>query len=865
MANQLPLLVFPQKRDVQPATVRGFPPPALRVPIRERQIERVNAQLDALTQSWDRYRAQLSDSFTGLEPETVLVIEIAGQVDKFKAAVERAGLEWLGETDQQDIDPDDDFGAFNNDGEPTESNYSGRLFLSVANQRAIHELLNLWSLWKNNQSLPRGKTPWKHVFAQLRTIRRWGLQEILVETGMQERWGDLRNPINQDRMERFQIEFFFRKNPERRHSAEVMVKQLLQELGGRTISQPFEFEQIRFHAVKAELPARSISRLLDAIEDDRAAAGINLLQFADLMYLRPTGQALAPSVEAVGEPGVFEIGDARQPPVAALLDGVPLDLHDALRGRVAIDDAFDLSGTYKQGERRHGTAMASLIIHGDRSGGNHAPLNRSLYCIPVMQPDPQNRNWEHMPEDIFFEDRVHIAVRRMLSGNGAELAAQAPTIKVINLSIGDPAKQFVHTPSPWARLLDWLSYEYRVLFCVSAGNLGDDIDLGISNTQFESQDDAAKVQTTLVAMAKTLSSRRLLSPSESINAITVGATHSDDSGEEHYMGRRVDILPTQTQLSPAGRSGHGFRRSVKPEVFFPGGRQLYVGGGSNKYRVDQNPSLGPGQKTAADSKTQGQLNHELFTRGTSNATALATRAAVRIHDMLEELRLGQGDAAIPDELKSVLMKTLLVHGARQQESAKQAWAASLQSGAKKSDLSRYLGYGAVDVERVLACTEQRATVLGCGEIKADEVHEYDFPLPPSLAAQRLWRCLVVTLAWFSPINPDHRNLREAKMHFEPGGLKWSDMPLKLDRIDSDFNQVRRGTVQHEVFEGTKAISAFQDGEILRIRVACKKDATENLDVSIPYGLAVTLEVKEDIPIYQEVKSRIQLPVAVRVV
>ena len=862
MANQLPLLVFPQKRDVQPAAGRPFRPTALRIPGRERQIERVNAQLDSLTASWDRYRAKLSDSFTGLEPETVLVIEIAGQVDNFKVAIEKAGLEWLGEQDQLDIDPDDDFGARNNEGEPTGSNYSGRLFLSVANQRAIQELLSLWALWKNNQILPKGKAPWKHVFAQLRVIRRWGLQEILVETGMQERWSDLRDPIDQERMERFQIEFFFRKNPDRRRSTEVMVKQLLQELGGQTISGLFELEQIRFHAIKAELPAQSVRRLLDAIDNDESAAGINLLQFADLMYVRPTGQALTLSADAAGDPGVFEVGEAQLAPVAALLDGVPLDLHDALRGRVAVDDAFDLSDTYEQGERRHGTAMASLIIHGDRSGGNHFPLKRSLYCIPVMQPDPQNRNCEHMPEDTFFEDRVHIAVRRMLIGNGSELAAQAPAIKVINLSIGDPARPFVQTPSSWARLLDWLSYEYRLLFCVSAGNVGDDIDVGISHRQFELQDDTAKVKTTLTAIEKTLASRRLLSPSESINAITVGATHSDDSGVEHYMGIRVDILPTQTQLSPAGRLGHGFRRSVKPEVFFPGGRQLYVGGGGNKYRVDQNLNFGPGQKTAADSKSLGQLDRELFTRGTSNATALATRAAVRIHDMLEELRQEQDNAAIPGELMSVLMKTLLVHGARQQESAKQEWAASLQSGAKKSVLSRYLGYGAVDVERVLACTEQRATVLGCGEIKADEVHEYDFPLPPSLAEQRLWRCLVVTLAWFSPINPDHRNLREAKLHFEPGGLKWSDMPLKLDRIDGDFNQVRRGTVQHEVFEGSQDISAYQDGDVLKIRVACKKDATESLDVSIPYGLAVTLEVREDIPIYQEVKTRIKLPVAV---
>ncbi|HNO61541.1 MAG TPA: hypothetical protein PKH44_12965, partial [Plasticicumulans sp.] len=89
------------------------------------------------------------------------------------------------------------------------------------------------------------------------------------------------------------------------------------------------------------------------------------------------------------------------------------------------------------------------------------------------------------------------------------------------------------------------------------------------------------------------------------------------------------------------------------------------------------------------------------------------------------------------------------------------------------------------------------------------------------------------------------------------GGSWSSQVLRLERQDGDHNQVERGTVQHEVLEGRNQIQAFEDGENLRIRVICKKDATARLDVVIPYGLAVTLEAKEDIPIYQQVRSRIK--------
>jgi hypothetical protein len=70
-------------------------------------------------------------------------------------------------------------------------------------------------------------------------------------------------------------------------------------------------------------------------------------------------------------------------------------------------------------------------------------------------------------------------------------------------------------------------------------------------------------------------------------------------------------------------------------------------------------------------------------------------------------------------------------------------------------------------------------------------------------------------------------------------------------------------VQHEVFSGGKA-AIFQDGDVLRITVNCREDASP-LDESVPYGLAVTLEVAEgvEIPIYEEIRARIQPRVAVQ--
>lgn len=869
MATSLPLLLFPQAKRITPPKGKPIVIGQPGVPGHGKQVVRLGAQLTALQQEFDRYKANVSGSAAGLEPETVLVIEIAGSVNEFRQAVEAIGLEWLGEWDVDDIPPDEDFFERNTKGEPTGKAIKGRMFLSLGNEGGMRELLSLWEQWKNNQILPTGKTKWRDVFNQMVEIRRWGIEETLRDTGMLDRWRDLLDPINPDRPIHCQIEMFYRKSEERRAQAERNLASLLESAGGRTLGGFIDMPEIAFHAVKAELPAQRIQQLLSDLDSDSHDTGIQLFKFHGVMYFRPTGQSLVATETGDGVETEISEGVVELSPIAAILDGAPNVQHQALKGRLLFDDPDNLSEQYQPGERKHGTAMASLVVHGEMVDGHSDPLSRLVYVLPIMQPDrqsdPRNRS-EHVPDEIFFEDRIARAVRRMFEGEGTA-PPQAPDVCVINLSIGDPARPFIHTPSPWARLLDWLSWKYRVLFCVSAGNYPESFDIGLSVPEFQALTEEQQVQHILKCIQTQLSGRRILSPAESINAISVGATHSDSS-RNYHKGQRTDLLPGASLFSPVARLGHGFRRSVKPEILFPGGRQLYrtpVLDSQTLYHLDG--SLGaPGQKVAWDSSQAGNLSHTVHTRGTSNATALATRSAARIYDVLDMVRIEHGED-IPQGLISVLIKALLVHGAKQDDDACKAITAALKTPENsrkiKEVMARFLGYGSVEIERVLACTEQRATVLGCGEIRENEIHEYRLPLPPGLSGSQVWRRMVVTLAWFSPINPDHRSFREAKLELSPVE-GWGDLPLKLARQDADHNQVLRGTVQHEVVEGSKQIAAYQDGDCILLQVACKKDATASLDEAIPYGLAVTLEVAEgiQIPIYEQLRTRLKPQVAV---
>jgi len=850
---EYPLLIFPDPAPSERER-RRIIPGRPRLPDAAQQARRLEMQFPVLQRAMERQRLALQDNPLGLQPELALVLETIGPIQNFVKAVKRVeGLEWLGESELDDIAPEHGFEYEQDPKKPLK----GQLFLVMTNQRALQEMQKLFSSWQQDPStkFPYGLAPLRHAFAQLHTIRPWDAQDRIRDTGILEDW-QFRVDHEQEVVP-FEAELWFRGNPTRRQQAESHLRGIVEALGGEVIQQCV-ISEIAYHGILGRMPMNQVSQIL-------AQDNVRLLQCEDIMHLRPVGQC------AIHIPGdltdTLPLTEDRQPelpegePIVALFDGLPLTGHRLLNGRLIVDDPDGFEDEYQAQERVHGTAMASLICHGDLDGDDE-PSSRPVYVRPIMQPRRgfDGQFHEAIPEGTLSIDLVHRAVRRLYEYEGTE-PPTAPDVRVINLSVCDRSRPFDRGMSPWARLLDWLSWEYNVLFVVSAGNHFHDIELSVPRTELSNLNAEERERAVVEAIAADTRHRRLLSPAETLNGLTVAAAHTDESS---FLLHPTLIDPyAHTGLpSTISAQGPGYRRAIKPDIFLPGGRQLLsekLGSAHPHATLQVAPfNRPPGQRVATPGAS-GELNRTWHTRGTSNAAALASRWVMFLFDTIEHLREQPG-TNLPTDYDVVLLKTLLVHGADWAEAGvlyKSLLRNPQNSRVFKDYVGRFLGYGSADVAKVLVCNDQRVTVLGAGQLTDDESQEYRFPLPPSLSAVTDRRRLTITLAWLTPVSPTNQKYRIAQLWFDPRNN------LAPDRTCADFRAVQRGTVQHEVLVGERAVD-FQDGDAIVIKVNCRADAGD-IPRPIQYGLAVTLEVAEGIgiPVYQEVRDRLRVRVPVR--
>lgn len=852
-----PLLVFPAFTRAERAKRSGGGGRPKK-PEPSRQAERLAPQLQRLQDALEQRRIALQGNSLGLEPEQVLVLETVGPISDFIRSVEKVeGLEWLGEYELDEIPPGD---GFEDEADPDRL-LKGQLFLVMSDLQALDQLRSLFDAWRENPAAPfaRGLSPLKKAFEHLHAIRHWDVEDRLRETGLLEDWQE-RLKYGNEKV-RFEAELWFRKEPERRRSAELYLRQQVEALGGNIVAQTV-IPEISYHGILGQIDITQIEHLLDQRE---SRAKIKLFRCDDVMFMRPVGQCAFPLDDETEhkEEDKAELSAIRHPaspaqssPVIALFDGLPLTRHLCLDGRVIVDDPDNYEADYQARERSHGTSMASLVSHGDLDAREDV-AERPIYVRPIMKPHPgfNGQSREAIPEDTLPVDIVHRAVVRLFDGDGGD-APVAPSVRVINLSICDPRRPFLREMSPWARLLDWLAWEYGILFVVSAGNQGEKLELDISGADFNSRVFEERQRLVISALAADTRNRRLLSPAETLNGLTVGALHADESGPapSHLIDPVNRGLP-----STYSAHGPGYRRAVKPDLFLAGGRQLL----SEDPTAPNNPmtlrafasSRAPGQRAATPGRA-GALNEECYSRGTSNAAALASRGAAGFYKLVGEVRDSSG-IAIPAESHVVLIKALLVHGAGW-DSVFPAYRDALKSAdnrlPSKENLARFLGYGSASFEKAMTCTEQRVTVLGFGTLGDGEAAEFKLPQPPSLSGVNERRRLTITLAWMSPINSRHRNYRVAHLWYTIQGN------LVETRKWADARAVQRGTVQHEVFEGDRAVD-FQDGDDLIVKVHCRNDAGE-IPGSVRFGLAATLEVSDSslfpVAIYQEVRERLAI-------
>lgn len=855
MAEYRPLLIFPTPKKAQrdPGGGGGAKPHA---PGRQAQAQKLGPKFDALQTAFEAQRLEFQQDPQGLAPEFVLVIETRGRIEDFQRAAQAIGMDWLGEIDQEDLEPDEDFYTLGKNGQQSDKKLDGRWYLAMTNQQAMEELLSLWRRYINNEPLAYGKTLWRDLFDYAKDIRRWGAKDRLRYSGILDEWSDSLKYDPQAKLF-FRLELWYRDG-EAGLAEERVLREWIQQNGGQ-ITAASRIDGILFHGLKGHIPVVFAQSALHFKETDDEFSLPALFRRQSIKHFQPVAQGVSTLPQETEPFDAIMPPPDELPPVLALLDGYPLARHDLLNDYLTIHDPDDVLSRYDPREMRHGTAMASLILNGELDAGD-VPLSRKIYCRPVLEPDLASRQYhgaaqnEHIPETAFAEDRIHRAVVEMFEGD----TPIAPTVCIVNLSIGE--QPFDREISPWARLIDWLAWKYNLLFCISAGNHSDGLQLGINDTNFSQRSPDEQIRTTLAHLGQTQFKRKLLSPGEAINALTVGAQHSDQStiNNHGYYDHRIDLLPLPQFPSPISALGPGFRRAIKPEILMPGGRQLYqykIGSGGD-YQIAV-AELAPGQRVAAPDRTgTAQTNQTVYTRGTSNATALASRAAARFYEVLEELKAGAGGASINRDTTAPLLKALLAHGATWPDTAVTAIENAVPHGnrQKKRTIAKFLGYGVADPARVESCTAQRATVLGCGLLKQDEAHEYHLPLPIELSGTSEWRRLIITLAWLSPINPKNRAYRKAKLSFSPP----TKIPLKLDRQHADWQQAQKGTVQHEVLESEK-VSLFQEGDNLRIKVSAQGDSGQDFDEAVPYGLVVTLEVREQstVPVYERIRDRIR--------
>ena len=324
---------------------------------------------------------------------------------------------------------------------------------------AVGQLLSLWARFKENPSAPLPR-PWRKVFTQqVEDIRAWGPQDRLTRS-----LDEAVQAAEWERVEQIsvEVELWYRRDREARDEASRRVRDQAEARGGTVVNECV-IEGIHYHALLVELPVEEVKVFFS---EDPAG----LVSAKQVMHLHRSTQTSVRRLDAVGEsPAVTT--DAPLPagsPRIALLDGLPMSNHDLLAGRLVVDDPDErersLSGATPSGTGQQWRQSSSTVICPAARNG----LQHPLYVRPILEAPDRDDAPERYPTTELICDVVHRAVVRMCEGEGAN-PPTAASVKIVNLSIGDPDRHLARHVSPLARLLDYLADRYDLLFVVSAG------------------------------------------------------------------------------------------------------------------------------------------------------------------------------------------------------------------------------------------------------------------------------------------------------------------------------------------------------------------------------------------------------------
>ncbi|PZU07393.1 MAG: hypothetical protein DI606_16655 [Sphingobium sp.] len=849
------------------------------------QSGRIGAALDKSFENiLDRDDIKVADNPSSLAPERALVIEIIGSPDRFVNAAQKIGLEWLAEEvailrgvrsyfnpdDHQDEDEEDgsedfqaelsedDFDFLLDADEAAPDEMSGALYLGMPTKATFELLRNLWNLYKDGKPAPEKHTDWWKLFGLLHQLRPWGPEDRIGEA-TRKRLKD-EQALQKEEDLRVEVDLWYRGDAATRDRAVAEFRETVDAVGGKILDE-LRIDEIRYHAALVHLPGPAVKSILErsgplALDDD-------------IMSIRPqNGFRFSIDELITSETGDEE--DAEDEPtrasIGALIDGWPVENHIKLRNRLDVIE-LDVADTLAPVNKRfHGSAMASLILRGDLHEENQ-PLDRRLKVVPVLMPDGA---YETPPKDKLALGIIYRAVKELKEGTGG-LDPSGRDVIIINHSICDEVFGFAGNVSPWARLLDYLSWTYRVLFVVSAGNIRDTFEVpgyptGADMRKATPEHRRAEM---LRGIDASKAQRTIFAPAESVNALTVAAAHAD--GSTLTLPANLTDPYGELPMPILGSGlGHGFNRSVKPDVMLPGGRQVAHPTEGSILRVHgREHSDRFGQAVAMPDPHQGRLDFTRMSAGTSNAAALATRMGLLIGDVLDDSPINGTVPWYKRETAPCVLKALIAHGAGWGDLGQGMTDIHIPAGhlvRRKEAVSRAMGYGPVDQERVIGGEGHRVTLLGEDTIRNGERQQWKIPLPDELSSITEFRRIVVTLAWLTPVSPNSSQYRTFGLAIL-GSLGNSGLWEGVKRVGHQpaVGFAKRGTLIHAVYEGNKKAIPFSQDSNFEINVQAATKMPGMTGIKVPYALAVTIEVADTINanIAASVRRRVVLQAKVK--
>lgn len=328
----------------------------------------------------------------------------------------------------------------------------------------------------------------------------------------------------------------------------------------------------------------------------------------------------------------------------------------------------------------HGTFVASMIQYGDNLNDIDSGNNRRFKFLDVVAMP--NSNPKFGPVDGINE-------RDLMDIIEAVVEKHHEKVKVWNLSIGNESNICNGKMSDLAIFCDYIQEKYKVQFFISSGNKNS---LPLRKWPSQILDD----------------SDRIISPADSVRAITVGSIAQKDL---------PDSIVKIGEPSPFSRRGPGANYIVKPDVVDYGGN----------YREN----IG---YTNVGMKGLG-INGEIIENvGTSFSTPRVVRKYASILDEMKE----------KDDL---LARAMLIHSARMN---------SREVLDDNNENIKYYGFGVPEdnINNILLCSQNEVTLVFKQRISSGSHLELlDFPYPQSLIKNNKYTGeICMTLLYNSPLD-----------------------------------------------------------------------------------------------------------------